>query len=58
MKKHHLLPFFLIVLICSFALAQQPDRVQNPLELNKLLNLSNVHSGYTYFFVNFQLTKG
>lgn len=53
MKPSHITKFFVILLLCASALTQDSDPPQTALELNNLLNLTNIESGYTYYTVNF-----
>lgn len=45
----------LLLLLCTPALFQESDPPQTSLELNQLLNLTNIPTGYTYYSVNFVL---
>jgi hypothetical protein len=55
MKKSPILGYLLLLLMVCATLSQNPEPAQTVLEINKLLNVSFVQSGYTYYSVNFQL---
>lgn len=57
MKKNHILGILFFLCLFSSTLCQNPEPTQTNLELNKLLNVTNLPNGFTYYAVNFELTK-